>query len=164
MNTGGRPEPWAALDANGKLRPDELERPRAVEVPSRWLVSPDVDVFSPAVDTTAIEALMAVIAATPDHDFFLCSRRAKRMLALGNEGLRFAPNLWLGVPVGAGDDIWRVEDLLRCNARRPWALVEGPGDDLEGLPVAMLALVVTTGPGGRLVPRCRAAGVGYEMW
>lgn len=144
--------------------------PAAGEPPGsdRVLLCPTVDLFDTDVASSEIEAVVAAVASHPECDFFLCTSRAKRLLALGNEGLRFPPNLWVGVPYASGDDLWRVEDLLRCNTARPWVRIDSPLDTAAAgrLPLSMLVLVVVTGStaDGGLRSGCAAAGVAYEVW
>jgi protein gp37 len=154
----------AGLDEDTLAEPSRWDRPRVVAV------APGRDLFDAAVEAATIARLMSVVAATPAHAYLVLTSRAKRLLALGNEGLLLPKNLWVGVTVSSDDDVWRVEDLLRCNTPRTWVCVDSPERPVRTLPVEMLSWVVCEcgpAPGARLDAaagrdlrdRCVAAGV-----
>lgn len=146
--------------------------------PAAWadsrLVSvvPEPDLFGPDVPLETIESVVATIGSTPRHNYLILTTRAKRLLVLGNEGLRFPANMWVGVRVESEADVWRAEDLLRCNTPRPWVAAEPLAGPLPSLPVAMFSWIVCgPGPGTRsfdqawargLRDRCVAAGVPFR--
>lgn len=126
-------DPLAPTDDTGQ--PTDWAEPAVIEVEA------PTDLFHPAVETAALERMVATMAATPRHSYVLLTERAKRMLALGNEGLPFPRNLWVGVPVSTDDDVWRAEDLLRCNTPRSWVSAEPLRGPLPTLPVAMFSWI-----------------------
>lgn len=160
-------DPLSAPDAGGQ--PTDWAEPSVITVVST------TDLFHPAVATADLERMVATMAATPQHEYVLLTERAKRMLALGNEGLPFPRNLWVGVPVLSDGDVWRAEDLLRCNTPRSWVSAEPLAGPLPSLPVAMFSWVVCgtdAGPGRPAVDldwvrdlrdRCVEAGVPFTF-
>ena len=160
-------DPLAPAGAGGQ--PADWTEPSVVTVAST------TDLFHPAVTTADLERMVATIAATPRHEYVLLSDRPKRMLALGNEGLPFPRNLWVGVPVTTDTDVWRAEDLLRCNTPRSWVSAQPLEGPLPSLPVAMFSWIVCgidTGPGRPPVDlewvrdlrdRCVEAGVPFSF-
>lgn len=163
-------ESWDPLAGPGddRVDPAQWAEPRLVGVADR------PDLFGPAVPLAVIEAVVGTIEATPRHVYLVLTTRAKRLLALGNEGLRFPPNMWVGVRVGSDEDVWRAEDLLRCNTPRAWVAAEPLRGPVPSLPVEMLSWVLCgPGPGDDdaafelswardLRDRCVAAGVPFR--
>jgi protein gp37 len=125
-----------ALDRTEIQAPLDWDTPRVVQV------APDTDLFQADIESDVIERIISTIVATPRHAYLLSTRCAKRLLVLGNEGLRFPGNLWLGVTVEADSDLWRVEDLLRCNSAHPWVAAEPLLGPVSSIPVEMLSWVV----------------------
>jgi protein gp37 len=100
------------------------------------------DLFDPKVPDPSIKAAFEAIAAQAPQQLLLLSDRPKRMLALGNEGLDFPRNLWVGVRVRCAEEIWRAEDLARCNTRQTWICALPLSGPLPTLPVELHAWVV----------------------
>jgi protein gp37 len=166
----GAVENWTPLAGDGSVLRD------VIGVPARWerrrvvAVAPGADLFAPEVPTGSIEAIVAAVRATPRHAYVLTTRRTKRLLALANDGFPLPANLWLGAGVEADDQVWRAEDLLRCNTASAWVRVEPMLGPLPSLPVDMLAWVVCAAPAAGaaglvwvrgLRDRCVAAGVAF---
>jgi protein gp37 len=166
---------WAPLAErpDGSVVPD----PAALGEPGTW-TAPQVvwvaerpDPLAPTVGDETVADLVAAVGAEPTHQFVLCTDRVKRLLALGNDGLRFPPNLWPGVRVRADEEVWRAEDLLRCNTDHAWVSAVGLRGPLASLPVDLLRWVVgsldpATGPTGmawarELRDRCVRSGVPF---
>lgn len=159
-------------DGEGAI-PDEV----ALAQPHSWVeskvveVAPGTDLFHPDFDMASLQRLVSVIGSTPQHSYLLLTERAKRLLVLGNEGLPFPRNLWVGVPVRSDDEVWRAEDLLRCNSPRSWVLADPLAGPLPSLPVGMFSWIVCgTGTGSvdtgwlrDLRDRCVAAGVPFWL-
>jgi protein gp37 len=126
------------------------------------------DLFSAEVATAEIERVLSVVAGHGSQNFLLCTERAKRMLLMANEGLLLPRNLWLGVTVRSDDEVWRAEDLLRCNAAHPWVAVDPMTGPVPSLPVDMLSWVdcgvaSDPAPARALRDRCVAAGVPFRL-
>jgi protein gp37 len=132
------------------------------------------DLFHPRVDPGTIAEVLGVVASTPWLTYRLLTKRAKRMLQLGNEGLVFPSNLWLGVSVESDEFAWRAEDLLRVNTAHTWVAVEPMLGPVPSLTVPSLGWVVCapeTGPDARtlqidwvrgLRDMCLEAGVPFR--
>ena len=130
------------IDERALAEPSGWARPRVVEL------GPGVDLFAGDVERALIERVVAAVAATPQHAYLLRTTRAKRLLALGNDGLALPRNLWPGVVVESDDQVWRAEDLLRCNTARAWVAADPLRGPLPSLPVGMLAWLVVAVPDG----------------
>jgi len=128
----------------GEIRFDE----RSLATPLRWrkpawvVLGSLCDLFHPRVAAATIEDVLGVVASTPWLTYRVLTKRTKRMLHLGNEGLQFPPNLWLGVSVESDEFAWRAEDLLRVNAHSTWVSVEPMIGPVPSLAVATLGWVV----------------------
>jgi protein gp37 len=120
----------------------------AIGDPLRWhepcgvVLGSQSDLFHPQVSATVLSSIFEVVAATPHLTYLLLTKRSKRMLHLGNEGLPFPANLWIGVSVERDDFTWRAEDLLRLNASSTWVAIEPMLGPVPSLPVAGLGWVV----------------------
>lgn len=161
-------EIWEPLAGPGANRAD----PAGWAGPRLVSVAAEPDLFGSDVPLATIEAVVATIGSTPRHSYLILTTRAKRLLALGNEGLRFPANMWVGVRVESETEVWRAEDLLRCNTPRPWVAAEPLRGPLPSLPVAMFSWIVC-GPGAdaqrfdeswarELRDRCTATGVPFR--
>lgn len=165
MDASAPERTWDPLDTDG---PDPADWSEPVVV----RVGGPTDLFDPAVDTPTIERVVAAMAATPRHSYLVLTERVKRLLALGNEGLPFPKNVWVGVPVHDDADVWRAEDLLRCNTPRAWVAAEPIEGPVPSLPVEMFAWVTCGTPAGAppaaldaardVRDRCRRAGVPFR--
>jgi len=152
-----------------------LVEPLAWDQPSLVTVAPGADLFAAPVSRADIERIVSIVAATAQHSYLVLTTSVKRLLALGNDGLSFPRNLWIGVPVESDEHVWRAEDLLRCNTSRAWVAVDPIAGPLPSLPVSMLAWVVCRIPAtGEADPfglgwvrdlrdRCVAAGVPFRF-
>jgi protein gp37 len=119
-----------------------LSAPLGWDVPGWVVLGSLCDLFHSRVSDDTISEVMNVIAATPRLTYRLLTKRSKRLLHLGNEGLVFPPNLWLGVSIESDDYTWRAEDLLRVNAHASWVAVEPLLGPVPSLPLAGLGWVV----------------------
>jgi protein gp37 len=147
---------WSALTTpdgtwSGEIRadPDLVRAPLGWDTPRRVVLGSLSDLFHPRVEARTIAALFEVVASSPQITYRMLTKRSKRMLHLGNEGLAFPPNLWIGVSIESDEFTWRAEDLLRLNAALIWVSVEPMLGPVPSLPVAALGCVVCAGEIGQ---------------
>lgn len=95
--------------------------PQALEQPHRWkrprvvFVSSMGDLFHAKVPTSFLRDVFAVMAATPQHTYWVLTKRPARARKLSAE-LDWPENLWLGVSVEDKRVLHRLEDLRRSPA------------------------------------------------
>jgi protein gp37 len=151
-----------------------LEAPLGWDSPGWVVLGSLCDLFHPGVDSATIETIFRVVRATPLLTYRVLTKRAKRLLHLGNEGLGFPANLWVGVSIENDLFTWRADDLLRVNAAFTWVAVEPILGAVPSLDVGSFGWVVCaaeSGPWARPVDprwvrdlrdRCLASGVPFR--
>jgi protein gp37 len=134
----------------GEIRVDagSLEAPLGWDGPGWVVIGSLTDLFHPAVDAGTIETVFRVVQSTPLLTYRVLTKRAKRLLHLGNEGLIFPGNLWVGVSVESDVFTWRADDLLRVNAPRTWVAVEPMLGPVPSLDIGSLGWVLCAGESG----------------
>ena len=135
---------------SGQIRVEaaRLNAPLAWGEPGGVVLGSLCDLFHPQVDPATLAAIFEVVASTPWLTYRLLTKRSKRLLHLGNEGLGFPANLWIGVSVESDEYAWRAEDLLRVNASHVWVAVEPMLGPVPSLAVPALGWVVCAAESG----------------
>lgn len=145
--------------ANGfalTLHSSRLDQPKRRKKPSFYFANSMSDLFHDGVPDDFLDAVMAVMHATPQHTYMVLTKRAGRLPAYFGE--RPCPsNLWLGVTVEDRahgiprmDLLRRVDAPLRLVNMEP--LLEDPGKlDLSGIGWVMAG--GETGPDARPMKR-----------
>lgn len=93
----------------------------ALEVPLRWrkprmiFVNSMSDLFQEAVPPSFIGEVWEKMAAAKQHTFQVLTKRAERMAEIANT-LPVLPNVWLGVSVENGEQIFRLDHLRKTKA------------------------------------------------
>jgi protein gp37 len=160
----------------GRIHVDQgsLEAPLGWDGPGWVVLGSLCDLFHPGVDLATIETIFRVVRSTSLLTYRVLTKRAKRLLHLGNEGLAFPDNLWVGVSVESDAFTWRADDLLRVNAPLTWVAVEpilGPVPSLEVGSLGWVVCAAESGSGSRPVDprwvrdlrdRCLASGVPFR--
>lgn len=116
--------PWAdgLAEPSGKWTGKVITRPDQLDVPLRWrrprkiFVGDRGDLFHPKVPFELIAAVFGVMAACPQHQFLVLTKRPERMLEFlrwaekrGEDGKRLFPE---------DPQDWRIRQLLNVSARR----------------------------------------------
>lgn len=158
--------------------------PDALALPYRWregrmvFVNSMSDLFHAKVPVSFIREVFAVMAETPRHTYQVLTKRSLRMLRL-SESIEIPPNVWLGVSIEDGGQVYRGEHLRRIpqDVTR-WISAEpllGPLDALELDGIGWVVAGGESGPRARpmhpdwaraLRDRCQAADVPFffKQW
>lgn len=113
--------------------------PTSLQQPTRWrkprvvFVSSMGDLFHAKVPTAFLREVFAVMAATPQHIYWLLTKRPARARKLAQD-LDWPPNVWMGVSVEEEKVLHRLEDLRRTPAPVKMLFCEpllGPLDNLD---------------------------------
>jgi len=129
----------------------------ALDIPLKWkkpkmvFVNSMSDLFHPEVSLDFIEKVFNVIEKTPQHTFQVLTKRSERLVEIQKE-LKWLDNLWLGVSIENEECSYRVNHLLKANARVKFISFEpliGPVDfvKLEGIDWVIVG--GESGPGAR---------------
>lgn len=138
-----------------KVRCDEasLEIPLSWKKPRRVFVNSMSDLFHPDVPVSFVGRIWQVMAATPQHNYQILTKRPDRMAAALQEIAEVPlPNVWLGTSVEGPKVMDRIDDLRRTPAAIRFISFEPliarlPSLDLAGIDWAIV--------GGESGPRAR---------
>jgi protein gp37 len=145
--SGGRSK-W-----NGKVILDSA----SLEAPLQWKVGRLIfinsmsDLFHDEVPGEFIEKVFSVAATTPQHTYQVLTKRAERLMTLG-QTLSWPENLWMGVSVENADYTWRIECLRKTPAKVRFLSLEpllGPLGDLDLHNIDWVIVGGESGPGAR---------------
>ena len=159
------------------LRPDRLAQPLRWKHPMRVFVNSMSDLFHVAVPEPFIREVFAIMAAAPQHQFQVLTKRADRMERVTRR-LDVPDNVWLGVSVEAPPYYSRIRNLQRTDAPVRFLSCEPLISGLHDLPLVDIDWVIVggeSGPGARPMKaawvrsirrQCRAAGVPFffKQW
>jgi protein gp37 len=159
------------------LRPDRLDQPLRWKRPMRVFVNSMSDLFHVAVPEPFIRDVFATMAAAPQHQFQVLTKRADRMERV-TKRLDIPDNVWLGVSVETPTYYGRIRHLQRTDAPIRFLSCEPLIAPLDDLPLANIDWVIVggeSGPGARpmiaewvrsIRRQCRAAGVAFffKQW
>lgn len=121
--------------------------PQAWNVVSKWkkprrvFVNSMSDTFHEEVGWWFIQYMFEQMNRHPQHTFMLLTKRSERMEDILNHhglGIKFTPNIWMGVSVETIDYLYRIEHLKQIDAKVRFISFEpllGPVGmlDLEGI-------------------------------
>lgn len=116
-----------------RLVPDSLELPQRWRVTRLIFVNSMSDLFHEGVPDDYIGRVLDVIAASPQHQFQILTKRAERLASFADE-YSLPPNAWFGVSVENAEYAWRIEHLRKIPSRVRFLSIEpllGPLDDLD---------------------------------
>jgi protein gp37 len=118
------------------LHPDTLELPSTWSAPRRIFVNSMSDLFHEDVPLDYIRRVFDVMAATPQHEYQVLTKRSKR-LARDADQLDWPPNVWMGVSVENQRYAFRTDQLREVPAEVRFVSAEpllGPiSFDLDGI-------------------------------
>jgi len=159
------------------LHPDRLDQPLRWRRPKRIFVNSMSDLFHVAVPESFIRTVFATMAAAPQHQFQVLTKRADRMERVTGR-LDVADNVWLGVSVETPTYYGRIRHLQRIDAAVRFLSCEPLIDSLDDLPLANIDWVIVGGESGSgarpmaaswvesIRRQCGAAGVAFffKQW
>lgn len=101
--------------------PETLDEPRRWRKPRMVFVCSMGDLLHDAVPMSFILRVFGVMGTTPQHTYQVLTKRADRLPLLVCAldavcGLRWPPNVWVGVTVENRDALWRINYLRRMPA------------------------------------------------
>ena len=159
------------------VHPDALAVPRSWTSPRVIFVNSMSDLFHHDVPERYIREVFEVIAATPQHQYQILTKRSKRLVDVGNR-LDWPQNLWMGVSIENSKYRFRVDHLRRVAAAVRFVSAEpllGPIENLNLDGIHWLIAGGESGPRARhikeewvvdLRDQCAAARVPYffKQW
>jgi protein gp37 len=92
------------------VHPDRVGWPDRWRKPQMVFVDSMSDLFHKDVPLDFIQQVFATMERNPRHTFQLLTKRSKRMRELAPQ-LKWSKNVWMGVSVGRGDFLHRIDDL-----------------------------------------------------
>lgn len=128
--------------------PRSLTQPQAWKRPRVVFVSSMGDLFHAKVPTPFLRDVFAVMAATPQHTYWLLTKRPARARRLAKT-LDWPSNVWLGVSVEEQKVLHRLEELRHTPAPVKMLFCEpllGPLDDVD---LGGIGWVTVAGEAGR---------------
>lgn len=130
-----------------QTHPDTLAVPFRWRAPRTVFVNSMSDLFHARVPESFIREVFAVMANTPRHTFQVLTKRSTRLRRLA-DCLDWPPNVWIGVSVESGDQLYRVDDLRAVPAPVRFISAEPLIGRLTGLNLAGIQWVITGGESG----------------
>lgn len=124
-----------------------------VEAPLRWrkprtvFVNSMSDLFHQDVPTEFIKRVFATMAAAPQHQFQVLTKRSKRLRRLSPD-LQWPENVWMGVSVEAPNAYHRIEALQAVPAAVRFLSVEPLLAAVPELPLEAIDWVIVGGESG----------------
>jgi protein gp37 len=163
------------------LHPDKVDEPKRWRMPRRVFVNSMSDLFHVDVPARFIARIFSTMAACPQHEFQVLTKRPKRMREVVSAlppQLQALPNVWLGVSIENDDYTWRADHLRETPAAVRFLSLEPllgpvPSLKLDGIDWAIVG--GESGPGHRPVDAawvrdiqraCARAGVAFffKQW
>lgn len=123
----------AAMDAPGydladpfkiTLHPDRMADPCRVKKPARIGVSFMGDLFHDNVPDWFIRSVAGTLLDSPQHIFFLLTKRPYRMAEIAHDLQGFGPNVFCGVSVENNEQGGRLDSLIAAGIEKIWVSVE----------------------------------------
>jgi protein gp37 len=159
------------------LHPDTLDDPRSWRTPRTVFVNSMSDLFHHDVPESFIGEVFGVIAASPQHQFQVLTKRSKRLADVGRR-LVWPSNLWMGVSVESSKYRFRIDHLRTVAAAVRFVSAEPLLGPLDGLDLEAIDWLIAGGESGPMArpmepawvvdlrEQCRAAGVPFffKQW
>lgn len=106
------------------------------------------DIFHDSVPAVFIKQVFDVMNRETQHQFQICTKRAKRMLELAPE-LTWTPNIWAGVTVEAPEYLYRLDFLRQVPAAIRWISAEPLLEALPNIDLTGIGWLVAGGESGQ---------------
>jgi protein gp37 len=167
-----RAEPFAP-----RFWPERLDQPMRWKDPKRIFVNSMSDVFHAQFSLEQIEELFTVMAACPQHQFQVLTKRPERALRLADQ-LSWPENVWMGTSIENMDFARRADALRQIPAAVRFISAEPLLGPLDALDLTGIQWVIGGGESGAgfracdlewargLRDRCRTEGVAFfwKQW
>ena len=141
------------------LHDDKVDEPRRWRSPRRVFVNSMSDLFHADVPVGFIASVFRTMAACPQHQFQVLTKRPKRMrqvLSILPGDLQGLRNVWLGVSIESDDYTWRADQLRQTPAAVRFLSLEPLLGPLPSLRVQNIDWVIVGGESG---PFARAMSI-----
>ncbi len=130
-----------------RIHPDTLEIPKTWRGNKIVFVNSMSDLFHKDVPVYFIKQVFEVMSDCPQHTFQVLTKRADRLYEIHQE-LNWTDNIWMGVSVENEDEMWRVDDLRRINAKVKFLSLEPLLGPLPTLNLENINWVIVGGESG----------------
>lgn len=110
---------------------ERLRQPLKVKKSSRIGVGFEGDLFDSEFGIVANQQIFGIIEQAKQHTFVCLTKQSKNMLVFNQDWQVFPPNLWMGVTVNLEEDLCRIEDLKRTDAKIKFVSFEPLYEDLS---------------------------------
>jgi protein gp37 len=156
------------------LRDDAVAAPLTWRKPRRVFVNSMSDLFHADVPEAFIVRVFEVMAACPQHQFQVLTKRAERLARVAPR-LQWPANVWMGVSIESDTYTWRADYLRRVPAAVRFISAEPLLGSLDTLHLDGIHWLIAGGesqPGARaadlswfrtLRDRCLGAGVAFFL-
>jgi protein gp37 len=134
-----------------RLWPERLRLPMAWRTPRRIFVNSMSDLFHERVPLPFIEQVFTTMAACPQHQFQVLTKRAERLVELCGS-LDWPDNVWMGVSVENEKYAFRSDLLRTVPAKVRFLSIEPLIGPISRLPLKGIHWVIVggeSGPGAR---------------
>jgi protein gp37 len=134
-----------------RLWPERLQLPLAWKTPRRIFVNSMSDLFHERVPLAFIEQVFETMAACPQHQFQVLTKRAERLVELCGS-VDWPDNVWMGVSVENEKYTFRSDLLRKVPAAVRFLSVEPLIGPIPALPLKGVHWVIVggeSGPGAR---------------
>jgi protein gp37 len=134
-----------------RLWPERLRLPLTWKTPRRIFVNSMSDLFHERVPLAFVEQVFETMAACPQHQFQVLTKRAERLVEL-RDSLVWPTNVWMGVSVENEKYAYRSELLRKVPAEVRFLSVEPLIGAIPRLPLGGIHWVIVggeSGPGAR---------------
>lgn len=129
------------------LHPDRLTKPQTWREPRRVFVCSMSDLFHPAIPHEFLLRIWDMMCATPQHTYMVLTKRSRRLADLA-PALPWPVNIWAGVSVEKRRWLERVDHLRTVPAARRFISAEPLLEQLDGLDLTGINLVIVGGESG----------------
>ncbi|MDR3608946.1 MAG: phage Gp37/Gp68 family protein [Ignavibacteriaceae bacterium] len=130
-----------------KILPDRLTIPLKTKRATKFFVNSMSDLFHENMPFTFLDDIFNVIAATPQHQYQILTKREKVLYSYFRE--RSVPdNVWLGVTVENSSTKFRIDELRNIEARIRFLSIEPLIGDVGPLDLTKIHWVIVGGESG----------------
>lgn len=129
------------------MHPDTLDIPHTWTSPRTIFVNSMSDLFHKGVPESYIHRVFAVVAATPQHQYQILTKRSKRLADIAAR-LDWPPNLWMGVSIESSKYRFRVDHLRSVGAAVRFVSAEPLLGPLENLDLQGIHWLIAGGESG----------------
>jgi protein gp37 len=128
--------------------PYTLKEPYRLKTPRMIFVNSMSDLFHEKCSKGFIQKVFKVMNQTPQHTYQVLTKRHHKLLKLSGN-LNWTRNIWMGVSVGSGVGVRRIDFLRRSNAKNKFLSIEPLIEELPHLDLECIDWVIVGGESGK---------------